>query len=273
MVRKLRIIGIGILILIVVLAVGRNIIVKAAVTTGVKAVTGLNMSIDKITIGMFKSLINIKVLKLYNPKGFEDKIMVDIPEIHVDYSLKAFLKKKVHLQEVRLHLKEFVVVKNKDGQLNLDSLQALGGAKAEEPPQEQKDKTKKEKEPMPDIKIDILKLKIEKVFYKDYSQGDKPSIKEFNVNIDTTYENITDPKALVNLIVVKALANTTISSLTNFDLGPLAEGLKGSVKGAGDLFSGLAGDTLNIGKDVGSTAGGAVKKTADKLKKLLPFGN
>ncbi len=271
MMKKMRLIAVGFLIFIMVV-VGKNVILKAAVTTGVKAVTGLSMSIKKMKIGLISTLIGIEELKLYNPKGFEDPVMIDIQEVYVDYPLGAFLKKKVHLEEVRLHLKEFIVAKNKDGKLNLDSLTSIGAAKSGEKKEEnKKDTLKKAKSAAAEIKIDLLKLKIDKVYYKDYSKSDKPSVKEFNVNIDATYENITDPKALVNIIVVKALANTTISSLTNFDLGPLAEGLKGNVKGAGDVISGLAGNTLDIGKDVGETAKDTVKNTADKLKKLNLF--
>ena len=271
--KKIRGILIGFLIFVLIIIVGKNIIVKAAVTTGVKAVTGLSLKIKKMKIGLVSTLIDIKELKLYNPKGFEDPVMVDIPEVYVNYRMGAFFKKKVHLEEVRLYLKEFVVVKNKEGKLNLDSLTSIGAAKeAKEGVEEKKEDTKKKpKTAPPQIQIDLLKLKIDKVYYKDYSQGGPPSVKEFNVNIDATYENITDPQALVNVIVIKALANTTISSLTNFDLGPLTEGLKGSVKGAGDIISGLAGNTMDVGKDVGESAKGTIKNTVDNLKNLNPL--
>ncbi|MFH1092551.1 MAG: AsmA family protein [Candidatus Omnitrophota bacterium] len=264
--KKIHIIAIGFLIFVLVIIAGKNVIVKAAVTTGVKAVTGLDLKIKNMKIGLLSTLIGIEELKLYNPQGFEDPVMVDIPEVYIDYRMGAFLKKEVHLEEVRLHLKEFVVAKNKDGKLNLDSLTSIGAAKeAKDGVKEKKDAgEKKSKAAPPKIKIDLLKLKIDKVYYKDYSKGGASSVKEFNVNIDATYENITDPQALVNIIVIKALANTTISSLTNFDVGLLADGLKGSVKG--DIISGLAGNTLNIGKDKDM-----IKNTADKLKQLNPF--
>ena len=256
MMKKIRLIVIGFLIFVLVIIAGKNVIVKAAVTTGVKAVTGLSLSIKKMKIGILSTLIGIDELKLYNPKGFEDPVMADIPEVYVNYRLGAFLKKKVHLEEVRLYIKEIVVAKNKDGKLNLDSLTSIGAAKEAKEKQEEKKTAaqKKSKAAPPQIKIDLLKLKIDKVYYKDYSKGDTPSVKEFNVNIDATYENITDPKALVNIIVVKALANTTISSLTNFDLGLLADGLKGSIKDVGEVISGLAGNSLDIGKEVEESA-------------------
>ena len=226
-----------------------------------------------MNIGLVKTLIDIEELKLYNPKGFEDPVMVDIPQVYVNYRMGAFFKKEVYLEEVRLHLKEFVVVKNKEGKLNLDSLTSIGAAKeAKEGAEEKKETTKdKSKAPLPKIKIDLLKLKIDKVYYKDYSQGDTPTVKEFDVNIDATYENITDPQALVNIIVIKALANTTISSLTNFDLGSLADGLKGNVKGIGGILSGLGGNGLDTGKDAGATDKGTIKNTVDKLKNLNPL--
>ncbi len=268
--KKIRTVLIVLLVFILLIIVGKNVIVKAAVTTGVKAVTGLDLEIKKMKIGLVNSLIGIEGLKLYNPNGFEDPVMVDIPEVYINYRMGAFLKKKIHLEEVRLYLREVVVAKNKDGELNLDALTSIGGTKEVKEGVEKKKEASPEKSP-PEIQIDFLKLKIDKVYYKDYSKGDTPSIKEFNVNIDARYENITDPKSLVNIIVVKALANTTISSLTNFDLGPLAEGFKGSVKGAGDVLSGLAGNTMDIGKDVGDTAADTIKDTADKLKNLNPF--
>jgi AsmA family len=246
-------IGIGflavLLVLIIVIAVGRNMIVKVAVTAGVKAVTGLDMKIDSMNIGIAHTFLGIKGLVLYNPPAFEDKVMMDLPEIYVAYDLGDLLKKKVHLSEVRLDLKEFMVVKNKAGVLNLDSLTAVQTAKKTEPAKTTE--TKAAKTEKPQIQIDLLKLKIGKVVYKDYSKGKEPSIKEFDVNIDEEYKNITDPEAVVRIIVVKALANTTLSSLTNFKLGPLTDSLEGTVKGV---------------------AGDAVKNTTEKLKNLLPFG-
>ncbi|MCG2712126.1 MAG: AsmA family protein [Candidatus Omnitrophica bacterium] len=268
--KKIRFIAIVFLIFVLVIIAGKDVIVKAAVTAGVKAATGLSMKIKKIKIGLVTTFIGIEELKLYNPQGFEDPIMVDIPQVYVNYRFGAFLKKEVHLEEVRLHLKEIVIAKNKDGKLNLDSLTSIKAARKTKEDVEGKKQAAQNnsKAAPPKIKIDLLKLKIDKVYYKDYSKGDSPSVKEFNVNIDAVYENITDPKALVNIIVVKALSNTTISSLMNFDLGLLAEGLKGNVKGtAGDVISGLAGNTLGIG----ATANDTIENTADKLNKLNPF--
>ncbi len=120
--RKIIIIPAIVFGILIVLFIGKNMIIKTSVTTGVKAVTGLKLKIGSMNVGVFKSLLGINELQLYNPAGFEDKLMVDLPEIYVDYNMGAIMGGKVHLEEVRLHLKEFIVVKNEEGELNLDSL-------------------------------------------------------------------------------------------------------------------------------------------------------
>ena len=260
-----------ILVLLVVLVSAKNIIAKNAVQAAVKAITGLNLSMKSLNVGIFKSLISINGLKLYNPVGFTDKLMVDIPEIYVDYDLGAFFKKKIHLEEMRLNLKEFIVVKNKEGQLNLDALKAVQTKKEEKPAQE-----KKEKAQMPELKIDLLELKIGKALFKDYSQGTQPKVKEFSLNINERYENITDPYALVSLIVTKALINTTIGNLANFDLGPLKEEMGQTLKKATEQASGMVSEVFGVQADTQAKAEESIKKetekAADTLKNILPFG-
>ena len=265
MIKKI-LLGVVVLLIafVVVVAVAKDAIIKYAVTEGVKAVTGLTLQIDSLQIGFQKTLVGINGLKLFNPKGFEDKLMIDLPEIFVQYDLPALLKKEVHLQVVRLNLESFTVVKNKEGKLNLDALKPVQTAKEEKPAPEQKPQPE-EKAAMPPLKIDLLELKIGTVYYKDYSVGPQPSVREFKVNINERHENITDPQELVKIIVTKALAKTTIANLTNFDIAGLKGSLGGALKGAGGL-------TVGTGKEVEKTTVEAVKETTDALKNLLPFG-
>jgi len=282
-----------VLVLLIALFFGKNVVIKTSVTAGVRAMTGLKLSIRSMDFGIFKTLIGINELQLYNPSGFVDELMFDVPEIYVDYDLGAFMKGRTHLEEVRLHLKEFIVVKNEAGELNLDSLKVV---KEEE--KEVIDEGKKEKTKTRELQIDVLELRIDKVVYKDYSKGTPPKVKEYNVNIDDRFENITDPKTFGRLIIVKALKNTTIASLTNFDLGKLQRGISGTVRKTAEKALETPGRAIEIGKDAGEkaretaeekvkkaieaekkagekvkeTAEEAVEKAADAIKKILPFG-
>ena len=282
-----------VLVLLIALFFGKNVVIKTSVTAGVRTMTGLKLSIRGMDFGIFKTLIGINELQLYNPSGFVDELMFDVPEIYVDYDLGAFMKGRTHLEEVRLHLKEFIVVKNEAGELNLDSLKVV---KEEE--KEVIDEGKKEKTKTRELQIDVLELRIDKVVYKDYSKGTPPKVKEYNVNIDDRFENITDPKTFGRLIIVKALKNTTIASLTNFDLGKLQRGISGTVMKTAEKALETPGRAIEIGKDAGEkaretaeekvkkaieaekkagekvkeTAEEAVEKAADAIKKILPFG-
>lgn len=286
-----------VLIVLLGLFIGRNIIAKAAIETGVQFITGAKLSIQDLNIGVGNNpSLRIKNLQLHNPSGFLDSLMVDLPEFFVAYELAPLFKGKVHLPEIGVHLKEFVVIKNKDGKININSLIPAQAQKKSEKPAEKPKKTGV----APKIQIDRLLLRVEKVIYKDYSgKSSEPLVKEFNINLNESFTNIENPAAVVSLIIVKALMNTPIASLVNIDLGALQASvsealatsqqvaveviLKGraligeqaktakqlagkapeNLKEAAEVMSGTAKEAV---KDLASVAGGL----KDKLK--LPFG-
>lgn len=269
--KKIGIIIIVVLVLFAVIVAGRNIIIKHAVVAGVRAVTGLELNIGNMDLGVFKTLINIKELRLYNPPEFSDRLMLDMPEIYVDYHLGALLKKRVHLEEIRLNLKEFVVVKDEKGRLNLDALRIVQAKKEKKPPAR-----KKEKAGLPEFQIDVLQLKVGKVVYKDYSGGSPPEVREFNLNLDKRYENITDINTFASLIIVEALKDTIIGSLADFDLGVLNQALTDSLKGVTTQAAEGTKKAMEAVQDLGDETveivEGAFKGAAEGIKKILPFG-
>lgn len=221
-------------------------IAQVAVSAGVRTVTGLRLEIRRMQVGVFRSRVEAEGIKLHNPSGFPDPVMADLPELYVDYDLPALLAGETHLRELRVNLKEFTVVKDRQGRLNLDSLKAVREAK------------EKKKETPPGLfQIDLLDLAVGKVVYKDYSRGGDPSIREFNVNLHERHTGVTDPAALGALIVSRALFNTAVAGLAGFDLG---------------LLDDYARNILETGTQAAGTAGKVVEGTADALKKLLPFG-
>ena len=246
--KTLLVLLVGIIVVVFVLSFFKDIIIKTSVEKGVEIVTGLQMRVQSLKVGIINTLVGIRNLRLFNPPGFKDKIMLDMPEIYIDYDLGAILKGKIHLEEMRINMNEFMVVKNEKGVLNLDSLKVVQAQQHGAKP------GAKEKGKAPEIQIDSLELKIGKVIYKDYSQGGKPVVKEFPINLNESYKNITNPYSLVSLIVVKALMNTTIANLTGFDL----QGLQGTVS-----------DTLATAQKVAQEAIATAREAALKAQKVL----
>jgi uncharacterized protein involved in outer membrane biogenesis len=218
---KKLVIIIGIIVIIIaLLLIFKNVLIKTAVEQGTKKVTGLELVIRDMDVGLLASKVDITDMQLLNPAGFPDKIMIDIPKFLVDVELASFFKKRAHVQTLELNLKELMVVRNKDRILNLSALKSVSEKQQKvKKPVEQKEK-EKEKE-TPQVTIDTLVLKIGKVVYKDYSWGTKPFTKTFTIGINEVYRDITDPKKLVNLIIVRALQKTDIAQLANFDLDSL----------------------------------------------------
>ncbi|MBI3458038.1 MAG: hypothetical protein HY002_19875 [Candidatus Rokubacteria bacterium] len=178
--------------------------------------------------------------------------MASLPELYVDYDFGSLLKGPPHLEEVRIQLEELAVIRNAQGQVNVNSLRSV---------REQRGDTGTPRKPAsakaPQVRIDRLQVKIGRVIFKDYSQGATPLVKEFNVNLDERFENVTNPQALASAIVTKALARTTISQLANIDV----EALRAS---AAQGLMGAATRALN------STVGA---EGAETLKSLLGIGS
>ena len=250
--KVIGVIAVILVAMILVLVLAKDIIIKTSVEKGVKVATGLQLNLKGLKVGVIKTFIDIKGLSLYNPPGYKEKIMFEIPEIYVDYDLPAILKGKIHLNEVRLNIKELTVIKNKNGECNLDSLKPVQEQKEGEKPKEKERVKKKKKGKAPEMQIDVLALKVGKVVYKDYSEGEPPSTKEFNINLDEKYTNITNPQALVNLIIVQTLGRTALAAAIDFDLkglqGVLPTGLKAAKETSAETIEKAAKGLKNLFK-------------------------
>lgn len=242
---------------VVLLFAGKNYIAKTGVTKGVKAVTGLSMEIGSMDVGILDTFVDIQGLILFNPPEFTEKIMVNIPEFHVDYNLVSFLGGKTHLEEVTINLQKLNVIKDKKGNFNIDSLRVVQEQKAAGKPAEQKKSS---------LMIEVLELLIGKVVYTDYSTGTVPKTYEFDINVHEKFHNITDVQAVGKLILVKALMGTNLADLAQFEIGSIASDVSGTLKKVTE-----AGKPV---RDTGSKAKSAIEDTVkgvqEKLK--LPLG-
>jgi len=264
--KLLRTVAILIVAALVVVFLGKNVIAKVAVEAGVKAVTGLGLRIQALDVGLPKTYVSVKGLEVLNPVGFPDRTLMDVPELYIDYDLPAILKGEVHLEELRLNMKELTVVRNAEGAVNVNSIRAVNKTKEEaKAPAKPKPAAGK----APRVRIDRVSLQVGRVVYKDYSQGKEPQVKEFNINLNEQFQNVNDPYALATLIITRALAKTTIASLANLDLDSLQAGVTSLLQQqSGALFSTI-GDAGKAADAISGEAGRAVKETTNTLKKIL----
>jgi len=279
----MKIIGrilIGIVVLIVVFLVFKNPIIKAGISFGAEKALGLELGMKKLDINLSGTFIEIGDFHLNNVEGFEERTMMQIPEVYVDYELQPLLKGNIHLTDLRLHLSEFIITRNAKGQLNINALKEKFAA------DEKKEQAKKPEEKTGEAKkqgglqVDHMHLKIDKVIYKDYSvSAEDPLVQTFDVKIDEEHENITKPEAIIGIVVGKALKNSALARLTNmnpqeflqsniFDTLTMTNQMATGIGNkATSTVEGVVGGTTEKAGDAANEAMGALK---DAVK--MPFG-
>ena len=244
------------LIVIVVFFLTKNVVIKAVVETGVRLVTGLTLSMEKLDVGIISTKLHIQNLKILNPQSFEEKIMLDMPEILIDYALMDIITGTIHLETMIIHLKEFNVVKNKDGMVNLESLKMAKKEEEEKPTPEPEPTKPKKKGKAPEFLIDNFILRLGSISFMDYT-GKQPKVNSFAFNLDEQYKDITRPQLIIGIIVQKALMKASMAKITGFKLNDIEGMLSGTLSGVQGLAVGTVG-----------TAGKMAGKTIDSVKDL-----
>jgi len=230
----------GVVVVIVGVLIFRNFIIQGIVSVGVKQVLGTSIRMQSFSIGIFRPVVEMKGVRIYNPPGFPNEPFVDVAQIRVEYDLGAILNKNLHLRHLVLKMNEVVLVKDKNGRLNTDSLKIMqkkedGGKSA---PQQ---KSAEKSEAMP-MQIDLVELDLGKVLVKDFTQGEPPSILVYDVGVrDKKYKDIKSAQALTALVLMEALGPAGIKSAGIYAAA--------SVLGVAFLPAGVAG--MLVGKDSG----------------------
>lgn len=117
------------LILLIVLIVAAilllNTIAKQVMESRLHS-AGLDARIGAVDVGLLSPMLTIDNLKIYNPAEFGGSVLIDMPELHMEYDPYAMRTGALHFKLVRLDLAEVDVVQDKKGRYNVQQLQAKG---------------------------------------------------------------------------------------------------------------------------------------------------
>ena len=232
---KMVVIG---LVALVVLSVVKNSIFQSILTSALSGAAHVPVRVGSVDLSFLSASIRLKNLQVHNPSGFHEPLMIDIPQVFIDFEPGELFQGRAHFKEVRLELKEMTVIRDKDGHMNVDAVKPTEQQKSEA---REKAKTPAGKTGTPPkLLIDKMDLSIGRVIYKDYSAGQEPKIQTFDINIQhRVYNNIDNPAAVVSLIMFEALTRTTLSSLASLDVSAFKEGgLQALSKGLGVVTDG-----------------------------------
>ncbi len=212
--KKNKLVLLGVIVLVVLgFGVLKDPLIKSVVSVVGSQIVGAPVHIDTLSVGVLKQSIRMSGMKMYNPKGFPEGVLIDIATIYVDYDLGALLKKKIHLISAEFDLREMGLVKNKEGKLNVDSLKFV---------QQPKGSKETQQSPQMPLAIDTLKLGIGKLIVKDYTAGSEPSVQVYNINIHKSYKNIKSAQALAALIISEPMKSAGIKGAAVYGVSMLA---------------------------------------------------
>ena len=256
---------VGMVALAGVFSLVKNQVARKAVIAGVKAATGLEMEIDRLEVGLLRSRVWVNGIRVLNPAGFQEPVMADILELYADADLPAFFRGKTHLREMRLVVRELSLVKSREGKINLDSLTAVG--KAREGSGKLSGKSDEEVK-RAEFRIDKLRLKVGRVFYKDFSQGDSARVQEFLVGMDEEFQDVTSPEQIVSVLLTRTLAKTAAAALAGFDMSAL----KTQFLEAVGMPPGMVGGDLRAPGEEPGAAPSEQDEIVETLQGILEFG-
>lgn len=242
--KKIGLILIVIVGVIIVAFIMKGAIIKGVIESSIGKATGLRLTMGSFKADLGKSVIDIRDLKLANPPGFGRTFMIDAPEVYIAYDLPAIVKGKTHLKELRLDLREFVLIRATSGATNIDTLKSRMTAQSG-----------KRRDPAnSNLLIDDLSLKIGKVAYKDLAL---PSAsRDFNININETFSDITDMQQVVGIIMTRAIINSGVARLANLNTSDLQNIANSAMQGA--IEKAMAGSGFGS-SDTAKQAAGAIK--------------
>ena len=106
-------------VLVVILLLSLNPILRTVMEHRIRAQTGMDAEIGKVSIGLVAPTVEIQNLRIFNPTNFGGTPFLSIPEIHVEYDRAALSRHEIHITLLRFNLGELDIVKNEAGQTNL----------------------------------------------------------------------------------------------------------------------------------------------------------
>jgi hypothetical protein len=110
-------------LLALVLAIGllllKDTIARNLAEERVRAETGFDAKIGNLEFSLFAPRMTLENVVLYNPVEFGGSIFLDVHDLNFEYDRSQLALGKLHLKLLRLNLREFHIVENREGRTNV----------------------------------------------------------------------------------------------------------------------------------------------------------
>ena len=106
-------------VLVVILALSLDSLLRVYMEHNLRAQTGMDAEIGRVSLGWFEPRLEISDLKIYNTADYGGTLFLNIREIYAEYDRRALRRLALHLTLLRFNLGELDIVKNAAGGLNI----------------------------------------------------------------------------------------------------------------------------------------------------------
>ncbi|MGA3006361.1 MAG: hypothetical protein ABSE59_00570 [Opitutaceae bacterium] len=232
------------------------LLLPSIVTGLIKKRTGFDATVQSVYVNPFTASVDIKRLEITNPDTFPQKDFVTVNQFKTVVDLGSVFSDRVVVKEAVFDVALIAIVKNAQGQTNVDVFKAgLTPPPAPAPkapsgnngPAPAPAHAPAEKTPPKQFLIRNLVVKLDKIIIADYT-GSEPNTREIPLNINHTFTDVTD---------VTQISGPLLADLAVSGVGKLANNVMGLILPAPILES-LGMATKN--------AGGALHETGEKTK-------
>ena len=169
---------VGVFALNLFLEKGLNPAIQAAIPKAEEKM-GVDLAVGNASISLFAGSMTLEEVAVGNPKGFNQPELFTLAKSVQDVALLPLItKQEIRIQEVTIEQSNLTVVRNTDGDINLQVLlAALQGdtppTEEETPPaEEETEKTPEEPQPLPPFQLEELLLTSVLTYVQEKDAGD-----------------------------------------------------------------------------------------------------
>jgi uncharacterized protein involved in outer membrane biogenesis len=155
------------LLLLAILALCfRDTFFRLAAREAIHSSTGLRVEIAKIKTGLRQPAIEMHGLKIYNYADFGNSLLLDVPDLTVEFDQQLAAEGKLRFKLLRVNLAELHVIRDSAGRWNLEKVE-------KEMTDRNVARVKRGKPKLQFAGIDEMELTIGRVTFRDAQKPDK----------------------------------------------------------------------------------------------------
>jgi hypothetical protein len=229
------------------------LLLPSIVTGLIKKRTGFDATVQRLYVNPFTASVYVSQLKINNPDTFAQNDFVSVNEFKTAVEPGSVFSDRVVVKDAVFDVAFVAVVKNAQGQTNIDAFKAGVQAASQEgksPDQKtQPAPAPGEKKPPKQFLIRHLVVKLDKIILADYS-GSAPKVHEIPVHINRTFTDVTDLKQ-ISMPLLADLSAAGAGRLANNIIGlvipaPILEQLGVVTKDTGGILQGTGQKTKDL---------------------------